>query len=150
MLRKKNHKLTNLPQQAAQVPTTDAHETPETPGARDDDPTHSRIPHVLNLLMPSFTPPLMHLTPFSIFISTPLQHSAGEQNPWERPHPSRGGTVADFVFILFLPFDASSVLTCSINTALAVSCFSFLLGWRFCSFLDFSFSFEREPVLATE
>jgi hypothetical protein len=93
MFRKKNHKLTNLPQQAAQVPTTDAHETPETPGARDDDPTHSRIPHVLNLLMPSFTPPLMHLTPFSIFISTPLQHSAGEQKSLGKtaPLPGRHG-----------------------------------------------------------
>jgi hypothetical protein len=90
MFRKKNRKLTNLPQQAAQVPTTDARETPETPGARDDDPTHSRIPHVLNLLMPSFTPPLMHLTPFSIFISTPLQHSAGEQKSLGKTAPLPG------------------------------------------------------------
>jgi hypothetical protein len=108
MFPKKNHKLTNPPQQAAQVPTTDAHETPETPGARDDDPTHSRIPHVLNRLMPSFTPPLMHLTPF--FISTPLQHSAGEQKSLGKTAPPGGGTVADFVFF-FLTFDASSVLT---------------------------------------
>jgi hypothetical protein len=84
---------------------TDAHETRETPGARDDDPNHFRISHVLHPL--TNTPlhaPLMHLTPCLHFsFLTPLQHSTGEQNSLGRPHQPWCGNGGVSRVFLFLP-----------------------------------------------
>ena len=58
------------------------------------------------------------------FISTPLQHSAGEQNTWEdRTHPwgGNGGVFRDFLFLPFWCFECP--YSQQQHTALAVSFF---------------------------